>query len=85
MDGNLTVDIHSIRHRTNCSKFSIYYLHMAMQSSLNGKDSVQWRVLNRTLSKESNSQKGGEGPSPGREIKHTLVGALNFIQFALSV
>lgn len=63
----------------------ILYIHMVMQPSFNGKESMQWRVLNRTLSKESNSQKGGEGPSPGKGTKHTLVGALNFIQFALSV
>lgn len=36
---------------------------------------MQLRVL-MELCEESNSQKGGEGASPRRGIKHTLVGAI---------
>lgn len=45
-----------------------------MQSSFNGKDPHAVESTNRTLRKGSNSQKGGEGASPRRGIKHTCWG-----------
>lgn len=44
---------------------------------------MQWEILNRTVRKETHSQKGGKGTSPEWGIKHTPVGPLSFIQFAL--
>lgn len=55
-----------------------------MQSSFNSIYPHAVESTNGTLRKESTSQKGGEGASPRRGIKHTLVGAITFsIRFAL--